>query len=394
MAERGKFWSVAETKLLLDTWSQDHIQKQLRAAVRNDAVFGKIAEVLAKREYYRTIQQCRAKIKALKKRYREIVDKLRKSGTGRESDEDDDFPFFSDLHAVMGGRATVSPIHLLDSSSSTQSQGGQQDDDNDVDRPESPISPTSRLDTPGSLADRADPELSGLLSSLDTGAPSTSRPNTPATFTGQRNTPATSTSRPNTPATSTTRRPSTPASRPDNPGFSITATEESEPSSKPDADTAGSSTSRRAYEPKKKKRKVTKLQKAEEAADSVVAKVLADQAKRREESAEIERKRLEIAQQIAEREAERDRQFMSSMQQMMALMVQSLGAQGYPSPTPFPMGYQPGSVFPVGSQPGPVFPMDNQPGSGFPVDNQPGSGFPMSNQPVSSLHDSSDESDK
>ena len=34
MAERGKFWSVAETKLLLDTWSPDHILEQLRAAVR------------------------------------------------------------------------------------------------------------------------------------------------------------------------------------------------------------------------------------------------------------------------------------------------------------------------------------------------------------------------
>ena len=32
-----------------------------------------------------------------------------------------------------------------------------------------------------------------------------------------------------------------------------------------------------------------------------------------------------------------DRQFMSLMQQMMALKIQSLGAQGYSSPTP--MGY-------------------------------------------------------
>ena len=110
MAECGKFWSVAETKLLLDTWSQDHIQKQLRAAEQNDAVFRKIPKLLAKRGYYRTIQQCRAKIKALKKRYREIVDKLRKTGTGMESDDDEDFPFFSNLHTVvLGGRATVSP---------------------------------------------------------------------------------------------------------------------------------------------------------------------------------------------------------------------------------------------------------------------------------------------
>ena len=63
MVEHGKFCSIAETKLLLGTWSQDHIQKQLRAAVQNDAVFGKIAEVLAKWVFYRMIQQCRAKIK-------------------------------------------------------------------------------------------------------------------------------------------------------------------------------------------------------------------------------------------------------------------------------------------------------------------------------------------
>ena len=74
MAERGKFWSVAETKLLLDTWSQNHIQEQLSAAVQNDPAFRKIAEVLAKQGYYRTIQQRRLKIKALKKRCREIVD--------------------------------------------------------------------------------------------------------------------------------------------------------------------------------------------------------------------------------------------------------------------------------------------------------------------------------
>lgn len=75
MVEQGEFWSAAKTKLLLDTWSQDNIQKQLRAAMWNDAAFGKIYKVLAKRRYYRTIQQCRVKNKALK-RYREMVDKL------------------------------------------------------------------------------------------------------------------------------------------------------------------------------------------------------------------------------------------------------------------------------------------------------------------------------
>ena len=66
MAERGKFQSIVETKLLLDTWIQDHIQKQLRAAMWNDAVFRKITEVLAQWGVYmyRMIQQCRAKNEA------------------------------------------------------------------------------------------------------------------------------------------------------------------------------------------------------------------------------------------------------------------------------------------------------------------------------------------
>ena len=45
---------------------------------------------------------------------------MRKSGAGRESDEEDadtsDFLFFTELDAVMGGRATVAPVHILDAS--------------------------------------------------------------------------------------------------------------------------------------------------------------------------------------------------------------------------------------------------------------------------------------
>ena len=94
------------------------------------------------------------------------------------------FPIFSDLHAVLGGRAMVSLFHVLDSASgSTQSPGAQQDDD-DVERPESLTSPISSLDTPGSLTDRTEPEPSGPINSLDMGVPST-RPNTLATFTGR-----------------------------------------------------------------------------------------------------------------------------------------------------------------------------------------------------------------
>ena len=57
MAERGKLWTAAETKLLIDAWSRDSILKQLHGAKRNDNVFAQIVNTLAKRGYHTTAQQ-------------------------------------------------------------------------------------------------------------------------------------------------------------------------------------------------------------------------------------------------------------------------------------------------------------------------------------------------
>ena len=48
---------------------------------------------------------------------------MRRSGAGRESDEESDlpsdFPHFKILDTIMGDRATVAPLHLLDSAASS-----------------------------------------------------------------------------------------------------------------------------------------------------------------------------------------------------------------------------------------------------------------------------------
>ena len=66
------------------------------------------------RSYIRTVEQCRAKVKLLKTKYKKIADQLRRIGTGHESDKElevpSDFPFFN----VMGGRASAMPVHLPD----------------------------------------------------------------------------------------------------------------------------------------------------------------------------------------------------------------------------------------------------------------------------------------
>ena len=54
------------------------------------------------------------KNKALRKRYKEIVDRARRSGAGNESAEEDlpdDFHYYSQINAVVTGRPSVTPVH-------------------------------------------------------------------------------------------------------------------------------------------------------------------------------------------------------------------------------------------------------------------------------------------
>ena len=50
--------------------------------------FQKIVEVLADHNYKRIVKQCQDKIKSLKKRYKDVIDKSRKSGAGNESNDE------------------------------------------------------------------------------------------------------------------------------------------------------------------------------------------------------------------------------------------------------------------------------------------------------------------
>ena len=88
MADRGRLWIDAETKALLHIWGQDSIQRQLSGAVCNYAVFMWIMEELAWQEFRRSIQQCQAKPKPLRKKHKEVVDKAKASGADNESDEE------------------------------------------------------------------------------------------------------------------------------------------------------------------------------------------------------------------------------------------------------------------------------------------------------------------
>ena len=88
MAERGRTWTDDEIKALLEIWGDSVIQRQLKDSTRNVVVFRSIAAALEAKGYTRTYQQCREKLKALKKKYKEQTDRLRASGVGVDSDDD------------------------------------------------------------------------------------------------------------------------------------------------------------------------------------------------------------------------------------------------------------------------------------------------------------------
>lgn len=123
-ADRGRTWSDNEVALLLEVWSCESIQEQLRGAVRNEVPFRKITKQLTDGGYEPSSKQCRDKIKSLKKKYKEVVDRLRRSGVGLESDDEvnvRDFRWFNELHAVMKARPVSNPQHVVDSTKATPS---------------------------------------------------------------------------------------------------------------------------------------------------------------------------------------------------------------------------------------------------------------------------------
>ena len=78
MATEGKSrrqnWSIHEIQALVSLWSEEGLQRELKKSVQNDLAYARIFRELAKRGYIHTVEQCWAKMKSLKTKYKQIVD--------------------------------------------------------------------------------------------------------------------------------------------------------------------------------------------------------------------------------------------------------------------------------------------------------------------------------
>ena len=321
MAERGRVWSDNEIAALLAVWGEDSIQRQLLGSVRNVVPYRAIAEALRRQGYDRDFKQCREKIKGLKKKYKETVDSLRRSGVGVESDEDVDdldllvsFKWFAEIHGVLGRRAVVSPPSLIDSSNFSSQHSGTSTAAVDAEQSSSTDQVVSlRPANAGEVVQLGTPANAGEVVQLGTPAATESedliRPRTPATDQPDLNTSSIVSAEQ---ASTSQTRPTMPA--PDN-----------DHQAGPSSSSAGPS----ATAPRPKKRKLTKMDRIDKANKALMDTFLAAQEESRQEIMEVERQRMAWDRQQAQEANEKEECWMSFMRDMFSMFAAPMPPQPF-----------------------------------------------------------------
>ena len=110
---RGTVWSDKEVKALIAIWG-NNVQEELDGAVCNKAIFQRVANQLQEEGYNRHWLQCRAKIKNLKTKYREVKDHNGETGRGRKTCK-----LYRELDRILGHRPASVPSALLDTGESS-----------------------------------------------------------------------------------------------------------------------------------------------------------------------------------------------------------------------------------------------------------------------------------
>ena len=101
---RGTVWSDKEVKALIAIWGESNVQEEL------------------------DWKQCRAKIKNLKTKYREIKDHNGETGRGRKTCK-----FYKELDRILGHRPASVPASLLDTGDSSSTLAESQESEEEID---------------------------------------------------------------------------------------------------------------------------------------------------------------------------------------------------------------------------------------------------------------------
>ncbi|XP_038145605.1 ATP-dependent (S)-NAD(P)H-hydrate dehydratase isoform X2 [Cyprinodon tularosa] len=108
---RGFLWSDIETRTLLNIWGEQDIQTALDGNFRNSFVYRDVSRRLGAMGFERTPEQCRVRIKSLKRQYL-----LAKEGNLRNNGQYHKIcKFYDIMEGILSNRAALDPQELMDS---------------------------------------------------------------------------------------------------------------------------------------------------------------------------------------------------------------------------------------------------------------------------------------
>ncbi|XP_073205834.1 uncharacterized protein [Lepidochelys kempii] len=103
--KRAPAWTKWEVLDLIAVWGEESVLSELRSKRRNAKTFQKISEAMRDRGYIRDATQCRVKLKELRQAYQKT-----KKSNGCSGTEPQTCRFYTELHAILGGAATTTPL--------------------------------------------------------------------------------------------------------------------------------------------------------------------------------------------------------------------------------------------------------------------------------------------
>ncbi|XP_008399803.1 ATP-dependent (S)-NAD(P)H-hydrate dehydratase isoform X1 [Poecilia reticulata] len=108
---RGFLWSDIETRTLLNIWGEQDIQTALDGNFRNSFVYRDVSRRLGAMGFERTPEQCRVRIKSLKRQYL-----LAKEGNLRNNGQYHKIcKFYDIMEGILSNRTVLDPQELMDS---------------------------------------------------------------------------------------------------------------------------------------------------------------------------------------------------------------------------------------------------------------------------------------
>ncbi|XP_070792683.1 uncharacterized protein [Pituophis catenifer annectens] len=98
--QRAKFWSKEEIGLFVDLWISPEVQNELQNTYHNEVVFNWLSNEMGLRGFNRSARQCREKMNALKKKFKEVTTHNKCPGAG----EVRTMPFYDKLATILLSR--------------------------------------------------------------------------------------------------------------------------------------------------------------------------------------------------------------------------------------------------------------------------------------------------